>query len=137
MRQIVSFFAVFLTIFLLAESTAFADSPAKGFRNSLGMEFVYIPPGTFMMGSPEDEPERMGWENQHKVTLTLGFFMQTTEVTQGQWKALMGNNPSDFKDCGDNCPVESVSWFNAQEFIKNLNKKEGGAQSFRIFPLLS
>jgi formylglycine-generating enzyme required for sulfatase activity len=51
--------------------------------------------------------------------------MQTTEVTQGQWEAVMGSNPSYFKNCGDECPVEQVSWNDIQEFIKKLNRKEG------------
>jgi formylglycine-generating enzyme required for sulfatase activity len=51
--------------------------------------------------------------------------MQTTEVTQNQWQSVMGNNPSYFKNCGDDCPVENVSWSDAQEFIKKLNAKEG------------
>ena len=97
----------------------------KRFTNSIGQEFVYIEPGSFMMGSPENEPGRGSDETQHRVTLTKGFYMQTTEVTQGQWKAVMGNNPSYFKDCGDNCPVEQVSWEDAQEFIKKLSRKEG------------
>jgi formylglycine-generating enzyme required for sulfatase activity len=60
------------------------------------------------------------------VTLTKGFYMQSTEVTQGQWKAVMGNNPSYFKNCGDDCPVEQVSWNDVQEFIRKLNRREGG-----------
>jgi formylglycine-generating enzyme required for sulfatase activity len=51
--------------------------------------------------------------------------MQTTEVTQGQWKAVMGSNPSYFKSCGDDCPVEQVSFEDVQEFIQRLNQKEG------------
>jgi len=50
--------------------------------------------------------------------------MQTTEVTQGQWQAVMGNNPSYFNNCGEDCPVEQVSWNDAQEFIRRLNQKE-------------
>jgi formylglycine-generating enzyme required for sulfatase activity len=99
-------------------------SPAKKFTNSLGMEFVYIEPGSFMMGSPSDETERDDDETQHKVTLTQGYFLQTTELTQGQWKEIMGNNPSSFKDCGANCPVERVSWNDVQDFIKKLNQRE-------------
>ncbi len=95
--------------------------------NGLGMEFVYIQPGTFIMGSPTNEPGRDSVEAQHRVTLTKGFYMQTTEVTQGQWKALMGSNPSRFKSCGDNCPVEKVSWKAVQKFIRKLNRREGGA----------
>jgi len=95
--------------------------------NSLGMKFVYILPGTFMMGSPSSEHGRKDDEKLHKVTLTKGFYMQTTQVTQGQWKAVMGkgNNPSYFKNCGDDCPVEGVSWDDAVRFINRLNQKEG------------
>ncbi len=95
---------------------------------SIGMEFVYIAPGTFMMGSPWNESNwvRHNDETQHWVTLTRGFYMQTTEVTQGQWKAVMGRNPSHFKSCGDDCPVEQVSWNDAQKFIRKLNQREGG-----------
>ena len=91
------------------------------FTNSFGMTFVYIEPGTFMMGSPSDEPGRWDGETQHQVTLTKGYYLQTTEVTQGQWKAVMGNNPSYFSNCGDDCPVENVSWNDAQYFIRKLN----------------
>ena len=95
----------------------------KEIVNSIGMKFVYIQPGTFMMGSPSNELKRDSDERQHEVTLTKGFYMQTTEVTQGQWKAVMGNNPSKFK--GDNRPVEKVSWNDCREFIRKLNRQEG------------
>jgi formylglycine-generating enzyme required for sulfatase activity len=65
----------------------------KTFTNSLGMKFVWITPGTFTMGSPSGESGRNDDETQHRVTLTRGFYMQTTEVTQGQWKAVMGTKP--------------------------------------------
>jgi formylglycine-generating enzyme required for sulfatase activity len=96
----------------------------KEWTNTLGMTFVWIEPGTFMMGSPEDEPRRDSDETQHEVTLTQGYYMQTTEVTQGQWEAVMGNNPSHFSSCGDECPVERVSWNKIQEFITALNAQE-------------
>ncbi|MDM8522475.1 SUMF1/EgtB/PvdO family nonheme iron enzyme [Desulfococcaceae bacterium HSG8] len=92
--------------------------------NSLGMKFVYIPPGTFMMGSPKGEKNRDSDEVLHKVTLTKGFYMQTTQVTQAQWKAVTGKNPSHFE--GDNCPVEEVSWNDVKVFIKKLNKRGEG-----------
>jgi formylglycine-generating enzyme required for sulfatase activity len=98
----------------------------KTVTNSFGMKFVPIPAGTFMMGSPKDEPGRFNDETQHEVTISKRFYMQTTEVTQGQWKAVMGNNPSYFKDCGDDCPVERVSWNDIQEFIKKLNQRGEG-----------
>lgn len=101
-------------------------SGGKKFTNRYGMSFVYIEPGTFTMGSPSNEPQRGSDEKQHQVTLTKGYYMQTTEVTQGQWKQVMGSNPSYFKNCGDNCPVEQVSWDDAQAFIKKLNSRDGG-----------
>lgn len=78
------------------------------------------------MGSPPDEPGQWPDEIQHWVTLTRDFYMQTTEVTQGQWEAVMEDNPSHFKDCGDDCPVEMVSWNSVQEFITKLNKMGEG-----------
>jgi hypothetical protein len=102
-----------------------AGIPGDRFTNSLGMEFVYIPAGSFMMGSPVGEIGHHASEKQHRVTLTRGFYMQATEVTQGQWKAVMGDNPSRFfRYCGDNCPVEMISWQDTQEFIRRLNRKE-------------
>ena len=97
----------------------------KTFTNPLGMKFIYILPGTFMMGSPANERGADDDEKQHQVTISRPFYLQATEVTQGQWKKVMGNNPSYFKGCGDDCPVEWVSWTNVQEFIKRLNLMVG------------
>jgi formylglycine-generating enzyme required for sulfatase activity len=77
------------------------------------------------MGSPPAEPGRRDNENQRRVVLSRGYYLQTTEVTQGQWKTVMGTNPSRFKDCGDDCPVERVSWNDIQSFIRKLNKRGG------------
>jgi len=101
-----------------------APSHRERLTNSIGMEFVYILPGGFLMGSPPDEYGHENWERQHQVTLTKGFYMQKTEVTQKQWETVMGDNPSHFLNCGDDCPVEQVSWHDAQEFIKKLNQME-------------
>ena len=89
--------------------------------NSLGMNFRLIPAGTFVMGSPTDELGRESDETQYTVTISNPFYIQTTEVTQGQWKMIMGNNPSYSIDCGYNCPVENVSWEDAESFIIALN----------------
>ncbi len=94
------------------------------FKNSLGQEFKLIPAGTFMMGSPSDEKGRSNNEIQHQVTLTQPFYMQTTEVTQGQWKKITGKNPSCFSSCGSDCPVECVSWNDVRVFIWKLNVAE-------------
>jgi len=103
----------------------------KAFTNSFGMTFVRIPAGTFMMGSPNDEIGRYNGETLHQVTLTQDFYMQTTEVTQGQWKAVMGNNPSFHSSCGCDCPVEKVSWEDAKEFTEKLNQLEN-ANKYRL-----
>ncbi|MBW1841952.1 MAG: formylglycine-generating enzyme family protein [Deltaproteobacteria bacterium] len=76
------------------------------------------------MGSPRKEPGRLGGEIMHKVNISKGFYIQTTEVTQGQWASVMGNNPSKFKKCGADCPIERVSWKEVQQFIRKLNEKE-------------
>ena len=99
-------------------------SKGRSFTNTAGMTFVLIDGGTFMMGSPGEEPGRDDDEMQHEVTIGKSFFMQTTEVTQAQWEDLMDYNPSSFSDCGGNCPVESVSLAEVREFIHRLNSFE-------------
>jgi len=91
--------------------------------NTLGMTFVYIPAGRFLMGSPADEAGRSEDETQHKVVLTKGFLMAATPVTQAQWEAVTGKRPSYFQ--GDNLPVEQVSYDEAAEFCRKLGIKEG------------
>ncbi|MCD4655388.1 SUMF1/EgtB/PvdO family nonheme iron enzyme [bacterium] len=81
--------------------------------------FVYIPPGTFLMGSPLDELCRDSDETQHQITLTHGFYLQQTEVTQQQWVNVFGNNPS--RNPGMNHPVEQVTWYDACIFSNRLS----------------
>ena len=87
----------------------------KGVRQA----FRWCEPGTFLMGSPENEPERYVDELQHQVTLTKGFWIADTAVTQGLWQVIMGDNPSRFK--GDENPVENVNWDDVQAFIAKMN----------------
>jgi formylglycine-generating enzyme required for sulfatase activity len=75
------------------------------------------------MGSKQNTPFD---KPVHRVTISYGFYMGKYEVTQAQWQKVMGNNPSYFKNCGDNCPVESVSWDDAREFVKELNQMNDG-----------
>lgn len=97
----------------------------KSFKNSIGIEFVLIPPGEFMMGcSLRDNKCNKDEKPRHKVNISKSFYMSRYEITQGQWKKVMGNNPSHFKSCGDNCPVEQISWESAQKFINTLNKMD-------------
>lgn len=108
---------------------AMAKRPGKtsisSIINSIGMEFVLIPAGKFAMGSPSSESGRYADEKpQHDVAIPRPFYMGKYEVTQGQWRQVMGNNPSNFKNCGNDCPMENISWSDAQEFIRRLNEKE-------------
>ena len=89
--------------------------------------FRWILPGTFLMGSPETEPERYPDEVQHEVTLTQGFWLADTACTQALWQAVMGDNPSHFQDDPRN-PVEQVSWEDEQDFIAELNTRVPGLQ---------
>ncbi len=90
-----------------ANTVSTTSSNPNTFKNSIGMEFVKIPSGSFMMGSPTSEKGRYD-ETQHRVTISKDFYMGKYEVTQAQWQAIMGSNSSNFK--GDNLPVEEVSW---------------------------
>ena len=98
----------------------------ESWTNSMGMEFMWIPAGRFLMGSPADEEGRSADELQHEVRISEGFWMGKYEVTQGEWEAVMGANQSFFEDCGPQCPVEMVSWLGTEEFIQRLNGRESG-----------
>ncbi len=102
-------------------STAFAR---EVITNKLGMNFVLIPAGSFVMGSPKSEKGRQWNETQHRVTISKSFYMGETEVTQGQWNRLVSPNPSTHK-MGNAYPVDGVSWNDAVDFINFLNKWEG------------
>jgi formylglycine-generating enzyme required for sulfatase activity len=92
----------------------------------LNLEMAYVRPGTFTMGSPANEPGRVNDEGpQTRVTLTRAFWLGQTEVTQAQWEALMGSNPSTFK--GASRPVEQVSWNDAMAFCRKLTERERAA----------
>jgi len=112
-----------------------------------GMRLKRIEPGTFLMGSPEDEEGRFDDETQHWVKLTEPFYMGVYPVTQGEWELVMGENPSHFKPEipegmmpvgeGDGppnmLPVENVSWEDCQVFLKKLAELEGMPEgSFRL-----
>ena len=101
-------------------------SIGSSWTNSAGMEFERIPAGGFLMGSPSDEDGRFPNERQHEVRISQGFWMGKYEVTQGEWEAVMGGSPSYHSECGPRCPVEMVSWEDAQEFIGSLNERESG-----------
>jgi formylglycine-generating enzyme required for sulfatase activity len=106
-----------------------------------GIKLRLVPPGTFTMGSSMSEQEKIirsiksssyptktkeifikiiNGETQHRVTLTKAFYCGKFEVTQGQWKLVMGSNPSKFTGAGDNSPVEKVSYEDCQKFLTKL-----------------
>jgi formylglycine-generating enzyme required for sulfatase activity len=90
-----------------------------------GMSFVPIPEGTFEMGCSPGDDDCFNRELPRHTIEIPAFKMSAYEITQSQWEAVMGRNPSFFSECGDNCPVECVSWFNIQDFIKELNWQTG------------
>ena len=97
------------------------------YKNTIGMEFVFIEPGSFYMGSTALAID--GEQPVHKVTISQGFYMGKYEVTQGQWVEIMGNNPSNSnRGIGENYPVSQISWNEVQTFITKLNEKEGGTK---------
>jgi formylglycine-generating enzyme required for sulfatase activity len=97
-------------------------------KNSLGMEFVLVTAGSFKMGATAARTHRNFNEGpEHNVKVTRRFYVGKYEVTQGQWKAVMGTNPSYFKECVGDCPVENVSWKDVQKFFSRLNQNEGCA----------
>jgi serine/threonine protein kinase len=97
------------------------------------LELAWIRPGEFIMG---DRKGRKMESTEHKVTLTQGFWMGVTEVTQGQWKAILGSNPSRFR-WGDELPVEDISWIDCQTFLGLLNEKFRAERGELIFDLPS
>ena len=110
-------------IFLVTPSFLFAQNQAlrlkRSIRNSIGMELVLVQPGTFQMGSDDGTGDE---QPIHSVTISKPFYIGKYEVTQKQWRDVMGTNPSDYQ--GDNRPVENISWNDAQDFIRKLNDKE-------------
>jgi hypothetical protein len=113
----------------LAEAPATTDTALEpSFTNSIGMEFVLIPAGTFMMGSPDSDKEASSDERPaHRVTISQPFYLGKYPVTQAQWEAVMGNNPSHFRG-GPHHPVESVSEDDVDAFLHMLNEQEGSNQ---------
>jgi len=106
------------------------SAPATGRRFFRAVVFaaptnlVFIPPGTFRMGSPTNEVDRFNWEGpQTAVTISRGFWMGKYEVTQGEYQVVMGSNPSAFTG-ETNQPVEKVSWFDAAAYCDALTQRE-------------
>lgn len=121
-------------VLLLSCMVIFPSQPTpaleKIIHNSIGMEFVLIPAGTFIMGTPSYDPYRSETEVQHEVTISAPFYMQTTEVTLKQWKTIIGKRLFGKIKGPDNSPAIKVSWHDCTEFLKRLNAI--GQWSYRL-----
>jgi formylglycine-generating enzyme required for sulfatase activity len=116
--------AILLPIGLVAGLSLFAQTPSQT-KNAIGMEFVQISPGEFTMGCSAGDNECTAEEKPaHRVQITKPFEIGKYEVTQAQWQAVMGSNPSTIK--GDNRPVETVSKNDVHDFLARLNTRNDG-----------
>jgi formylglycine-generating enzyme required for sulfatase activity len=113
--------------------------PRPSVRNSLGMTFVEIPAGKFLMGSPPGERDRQDDETQHEVEITRPFYLGATEVTQGQYQQVMGTNPSVLPSLSESqraeYAVENVSWDEAVEFCRRLSQlpeEKAAGRTYRL-----
>ena len=134
MNRKLSFFLFPISMFLVLSmlfscgkggDTKTGDTKTLDLGDGVSLKLIKVQPGSFLMGSPEDELGSFDSENQHWVTLTKDYWLGETEVTQGQWKAVMWSNPSVYNN-GDDYPVENVSWEDAMTFCKKLNEKYRG-----------
>jgi sulfatase modifying factor 1 len=136
-------FLVLFAVLVLSVNLAYAvernkasASPPPLFKDpTTGIEMVYVKGGCYQMGDIfyEEKNEEMGFDRSeerpvHEVCVD-DFYLGKYEVTQGQWKAIMGSNTAELSTCKeDNCPVDNVSWGDAQDFIGRLNSRSGGSR---------
>jgi formylglycine-generating enzyme required for sulfatase activity len=121
-------FAQPAVVALPTASKAFSYTAGKNHTitlpNNVALDLVWIPSGTFTMGSPPSEGGYSCERPAHRVTISKGFWLGKTLVTQGQYQAVMGTNPSDFTKVGADAPVDTVSWDDAMEFCRKLTEQE-------------
>jgi sulfatase modifying factor 1 len=115
-------FGVLALLLSTADRALPQPAPARPDSADRGrLEFVLVPAGTFVMGSADSESGRRSDEQRHQATITHAFYLGKYEVTQAQWQAVTGRNPSYLYDCPD-CPVESVTWLETVNFCNALSK---------------
>lgn len=96
-------------------------------------ELVVLPKGSFFMGPSANELRMIGGERpQRRITIDRTLAVGRYEVTQGEWQAVMGENPSRFKSCGSRCPVENVSWYDAKDYLRKLNERTKNRYGYRL-----
>ncbi len=115
----------FVILLLIHGGFSSASAQDQQVTNALGMTFALIPAGTFIMGSPVQEAFRDASEIQHSVTISRPFYLQTTEVTVDQWRAVMGRRFFARKRGDGDMPVVKVSWRDCQKFIHKLMQMTG------------
>ncbi len=109
------------------------ESRPLAIRTASGIDMVLLPAGPFLLGSPDGERGRRDNEGAlHLVTISRPFYVNAAEVTQSQWFEVMGRNPSNLQEAGDNAPVESISWYDAVLFCNQLSVLEGLDPAYRI-----
>jgi formylglycine-generating enzyme required for sulfatase activity len=121
------------TVILIGAAASLLVAPGPpGFiiESGTGMVLLAIEPGTFVMGSPGSEPGRGADEIQRRITLTRRIYMGRDEVTQAEWRAIMGQNPSHFTGC-ERCPVENVNFYEVNDFLSRLGAGSSGVR-FRL-----
>ncbi len=125
--------ALFICLYLISFATLYQTTQAdKVWRDPVtGMEFVWVPGGCYEMGCGSWDGDCYKYSKPVHEVCVDGFWMGKFEVTQGQWKKVMGNNPSHFKK-GDRHPVEKVCWNDAKEFIRKLTSMNQGRYEFRL-----
>ena len=121
--RVVNLFLLFLKARDLSGPTI-GQPWAVSLPDNVKLELVPIAAGSFTMGSPKSENYRYSDETQHGVTISKPYWLGKYPVTQGQWEAVMGNNPSHFKNVGKDAPVEMVSWEGAKAFCAKLTERE-------------
>ena len=122
MKQMIITSLSFLTIL-------FIGNVGKSYSEETLEGWVFIQAGSFRMGSQNGKANE---RPVHQVTISHAFLLKENEVTQGEWRILMGNNPSAFSDCGDECPVENVTWWDSLAYSNALSRSEGFEECYEL-----
>ena len=115
---------IIVSLNLLISSTIAQSEPRKTPKKT-DSKMIPVRPGVFVQGSPKSELGRYTNERQVAVSLPHSFLMSATEVTQKRWLSLVDRNPSYFSNCGGQCPVDSVNWYEALEYANRKSEAEG------------
>ncbi len=120
-NEILTVFSVFVLLLCACDRNGSDVDIVESIEDNM----VTLTGGTFHMGCSDGDNDCESEEYPQHEVIVSSFKISAYEVTQGQWEAVMGSNPSEFYECGDDCPVESVSWYDVQDFIYELNSLTG------------